>query len=372
MVGAAVGGPSRKTRVPPARYVEVSECEVPVHDDGFRQWERGAGHRQKIQVERNREHGGSAHEDEAPGSVSREARALENDFPLSGGLVQNRDARGRRVGVVSSLAESEQNSPASGKDLREEVRVLSRRGVQLRQLRQRASRGGHDIEGSVELPRQYDLSVLTPAGAGRDRRHVRQRNGGPSRERHLLELCAREEADPLPVRGEERGVTSLGSADQLRRAAAQGPPEQRRGALVDAGEDDGFAVRRNGDGATIKREAFCRRNRQNRTDDRRAWPRRRRSEEKQGGRDRGREHGAADSPREAPAPGPHRGSRNLQPRGRGGKCFLELDPRVGDVVEAALRVLLQAAAKEVPDAGRCGFRQRAPVGLRPQDRRKRV
>ena len=58
--------------------------------------------------------------------------------------------------------------------------------------------------------------------------------------------------------------------------------------------------------------------------------------------------------------------------GSPGKCFLEHDPRVGDVVQALPGILLQAARHESADAARDGGGQRVVVGLELQHRGQRV
>ena len=254
------------------------------------------------------------------------------------------------------------------------MRVLPPTGVEMRQLREFTSGLGNDVKGPVDLPSQDDSAILPPARADGDRRYRRERNGGPARERYLPQLRAREKSDPLSVGREERRRGPLGPRDELRGAAAQGAPEQRPAALVDALEDDRLAIRRNGKGGTKDADAFGRRERQNGVDDRRNGVRRRGHAQKEhgGAGDRRPEQRSPDCPRETAARAWRTASRR-----RGSRCgcclrFLDFDAGVGDVVEATLRVLLQAPAKKLADGGGRLFRQKGPIGLRAQDRRKGV
>ena len=130
---------------------------------------------------------------------------------------------------------------------------------------------------------------------------------------------------------------------------------------VDGRIHDRPPVGRDGhDRAPPRDEPIARRRRKDGADDRRRSSGCRRTQEKDGrGRDRGAEERSAEGHRE-PAAAARRGRGRRRFRSR---RFLELDAGVGDVVEPALRVLVQAAAEKVAHARGRLRRQGRPVRL---------
>src|SRR5207344_750872 len=55
-----------------------------------------------------------------------------------------------------------------------------------------------------------------------------------------------------------------------------------------------------------------------------------------------------------------------------GERLLELDPRIADVPQPPLRVLLETSLEQLPHLRGCALWDRVPIGLSREHRRKRV
>src|SRR5439155_10579332 len=82
-------------------------------------------------------------------------------------------------------------------------------GVRLRQRLRCAAGRGNTHQARTDVRREDDVAVLTPTATPGGPR-IAQCHRGAALHRHLLQLSAREEPDPLPVGREERVGAALG------------------------------------------------------------------------------------------------------------------------------------------------------------------
>lgn len=113
---------------------------------------------------------------------------------------------------------------AAGKHPRPAMEAFAARGIQRSKQRWCSTGCGH-LEQAAGQHSIQDAAVAAPRPAS-GRRHVADYQWRPARQIDSSQLASREEGDGLAVRGPERIGGALGSGDQPRRRAVQGPEPQ--------------------------------------------------------------------------------------------------------------------------------------------------